>query len=171
MSAFDTSRNTISSRGPCAPALVSLLPPPTGWPRATFKSLATKIVGQIRNAPPGLFLDKGYDYDETRAFLRKFSFPAHIRCRGEDANATTQGAGFKSRRWVVERTHSWMNRFRRILVRWRCEPTPMSQCCTSHSRSSHGGRAECSDRFSVGACAAGGAYHPGGRNEHSFLRH
>ena len=27
-------------------------------------------------------------------------------------------AGQKARRWVVERTHSWMNRFRRILVRW-----------------------------------------------------
>ena len=27
-------------------------------------------------------------------------------------------AGFKARRWVVERTHSWMNRFRRILTRW-----------------------------------------------------
>jgi putative transposase len=24
----------------------------------------------------------------------------------------------KARRWVVERAHSWMNRFRRILVRW-----------------------------------------------------
>jgi transposase len=24
----------------------------------------------------------------------------------------------KARRWVVERSHSWMNRFRRILVRW-----------------------------------------------------
>ena len=27
-------------------------------------------------------------------------------------------AGFRARRWVVERTHSWMNRFRRILIRW-----------------------------------------------------
>ncbi len=26
-------------------------------------------------------------------------------------------AGFKARRWVVERTHSWLNRFRRILIR------------------------------------------------------
>jgi len=26
--------------------------------------------------------------------------------------------GHKARRWVVERSHSWMNRFRRILVRW-----------------------------------------------------
>ncbi len=23
-----------------------------------------------------------------------------------------------ARRWVVERTHSWMNRFRALLVRW-----------------------------------------------------
>ena len=27
-------------------------------------------------------------------------------------------AGFRARRWVVERTHSWLNRFRRILTRW-----------------------------------------------------
>ena len=25
---------------------------------------------------------------------------------------------YRARRWVVERTHSWMNRFRRLLVRW-----------------------------------------------------
>ena len=27
-------------------------------------------------------------------------------------------AGQRARQWVVERTHSWLNRFRRILVRW-----------------------------------------------------
>ena len=26
--------------------------------------------------------------------------------------------GAKARRWVVERTHSWLNRSRRLLVRW-----------------------------------------------------
>ena len=30
-------------------------------------------------------------------------------------------AHHKARRWVVERTH-WMNRFRRILVRWDKKP-------------------------------------------------
>ena len=29
-----------------------------------------------------------------------------------------KAAGFKARRWVVERVHSWMNRFRRVLLRW-----------------------------------------------------
>jgi putative transposase len=27
-------------------------------------------------------------------------------------------ASQRAQRWVVERTHSWLNRFRRILVRW-----------------------------------------------------
>ena len=25
---------------------------------------------------------------------------------------------YRARRWIVERTHSWMNRFRRLLIRW-----------------------------------------------------
>ena len=36
----------------------------------------------------------------------------------EEAQAIKHEAGFRARRWVVERTHSWLNRFRRILIRW-----------------------------------------------------
>jgi transposase len=67
-------------------------------------------------------LDKGYDYDEVRDLLEKFSYTAHIRARGEEAQAIKRAAGFKARRWVVERTHSWMNRFRRVLIRWEKKP-------------------------------------------------
>jgi putative transposase len=63
-------------------------------------------------------LDKGYDYNEVRDILKEFLFTAHIRARGEEAQAIKRAAGFKARRWVVERTHSWMNRFRGILIRW-----------------------------------------------------
>jgi transposase len=63
-------------------------------------------------------LDKGYDYDEPRDILIAFYFTAHIRSRGEEAKAIKKEAGFRARRWVVERAHSWMNRFRRILIRW-----------------------------------------------------
>ena len=45
-------------------------------------------------------------------------FVAHIRARGEDAPATEAKPGQRARRWVVERTHSWMNRFRSLLIRW-----------------------------------------------------
>jgi transposase len=51
-----------------------------------------------------------------------FGFTAHIRSRGEEIYALTAQAGFRARRWVVERTHSWFNRFRRLLVRWEKKP-------------------------------------------------
>jgi putative transposase len=72
--------------------------------------------------PQGMCLDKGYDYEEVRRVLEEFGFTAHIRSRGEEAQAIKQEAGHRARRWVVERTHSWMNRFRRILIRWDKKP-------------------------------------------------
>jgi putative transposase len=68
--------------------------------------------------PQGLCLDKGYDYDEVREIVEEFGFTAHIKARGEEAQEIKKKAGHKARRWVVERTHSWMNRFRGILIRW-----------------------------------------------------
>ena len=68
--------------------------------------------------PQGLCLDKGYDYEEVRATLAAFGFTAHISLRGAEAQARKRQAGFRARRWVVERAHSWMNRFRHILIRW-----------------------------------------------------
>jgi transposase len=65
-----------------------------------------------------LCLDRGYDYNEVRELVDEFGFTAHIRSRGEEAKALKREAGFRARRWVVERTHSWLNRFRRILTRW-----------------------------------------------------
>jgi putative transposase len=68
--------------------------------------------------PQGLCLEKGYDDEEGRATLAAFGFTAHIRARGEEALALKQKAGVRVRRWVVARSHSWLNRFRRILIRW-----------------------------------------------------
>ena len=66
--------------------------------------------------PQHLCLDKGYDYQEVRWIAEAFGLTAHIRSRGEEA--TEKQAGQKARRWPVERTHSWMNRFRSVLTRW-----------------------------------------------------
>ena len=63
-------------------------------------------------------MDKGYDYDDVRELVKEFGFTAHIHSRGEEAKLIKKSARFRARRWVVERTHSWMNRFRRILIRW-----------------------------------------------------
>ena len=86
--------------------------------KATLESIPVKRPKLTRKRPQGICLDKGYDYDEARELADEFGYTAHIRARGEEAQAIKHEAGFKARRWVVERTHSWMNRFRRILTRW-----------------------------------------------------
>jgi putative transposase len=68
--------------------------------------------------PQHLCLDKGYDFEEVRGLAAAFGFVAHIRSRGEAAQATEPRPGQKARRWVVERAHAWMNRFRSLLIRW-----------------------------------------------------
>ena len=67
-------------------------------------------------------MDKGYDYDEVRRLAEAFGFVAHLRSRGEEAATKKSAPGQKARRWVVERTHSWMNRFRSLLIRWAKKP-------------------------------------------------
>ena len=86
--------------------------------RETIAQIAGERPAPSPDTPQGLCLEKGYDDDEVRALLEEFGFTAQIRARGEEAKALKEEAGFKARRWVVERTQSWMNRFRRVLIRW-----------------------------------------------------
>ena len=86
--------------------------------RATLDSMVVERPEATEEAPQGMCLDKGYDYAEVRETLAEFGFTAHIKARGAEAKELKQEAGKRARRWVVERSHSWMNRFRRILVRW-----------------------------------------------------
>lgn len=90
--------------------------------RETIESIPLDRPKPTRTQPQGLCLDKGYDYDEVRALAREFGYTAHIRSRGEEAQWLKRGTRRKARRWVVERTHSWLNRFRRILIRWEKKP-------------------------------------------------
>jgi transposase len=90
--------------------------------RATIESIVVERPEVTEEQPQGMCLDKGYDYDEVREILVEFGFTAHIRARGEEAKTLAEEAGRKARRWVVERSHSWMNRFRRILIRWDKKP-------------------------------------------------
>ena len=62
--------------------------------------------------------DKGYDSTDVRALLHRFGYTLHIPSRGEEAKARRSRPRDRARRWVVERSHSWMNRFRRLLIRW-----------------------------------------------------
>ena len=68
--------------------------------------------------PHHLCLDKGYDYAAVRQTVLDFGYTAHIVARGQERHAKQHVPGYRARRWIVERTHSWMNRFRRLLIRW-----------------------------------------------------
>lgn len=65
-----------------------------------------------------LCLDKGYDYPDVRELAEFWGYTAHIVARGVEATRCKRIPGYRARRWIVERTHSWFNRFRRLLVRW-----------------------------------------------------
>jgi putative transposase len=86
--------------------------------RETIESMPVKRPAPTPATPQGMCLDKGDDDAEVRDVLAEFECTAHIRARGEEAKALTQDAGFRARRWVVERTPSGMNRVRRVLIRW-----------------------------------------------------
>ena len=64
-----------------------------------------------------LCADKGYDANTVRKAAQRRRYVAHIPKKGERSSTPARRRG-KARRWVVERTHSWTNRARRLLIRW-----------------------------------------------------
>jgi transposase len=58
-----------------------------------------------------LCLDAGYA--GSQKVVEGMGYEAHIRGRREERSEKE-----KARRWVVEVCHSWLNRFRKILVRY-----------------------------------------------------
>ncbi len=67
-------------------------------------------------APQNLCLDAGYTGHQSEVETR--GYIAHIRPRGEEKKELERNPNFRARRWVVEVTHSFFNRFRKLLVRF-----------------------------------------------------
>ena len=65
--------------------------------------------------------DKGYDFDEVYDAARRLGYRTHIahrRRRGEPPPPPLTGRRHPARRWVIERTNSWHNRYRALKIRW-----------------------------------------------------
>jgi putative transposase len=71
-----------------------------------------------------LCADKAYDSNDAREAMIQRGYTPHVRSRGEERREKCSYPGYRARRWVVEACHSWMNRFRKILVRY--EKTDLS---------------------------------------------
>ena len=96
-----------------------------GANRHDMKLLEPTLQGMVADRPmpqPGqpqhLCLDKGYDFPQVRELAARYGYTAQIRSRGEERVEKETLPGYRARRWVVERCHSWLNRFRRLLIRW-----------------------------------------------------
>lgn len=61
-----------------------------------------------------LCLDKGYDNPTSREAVEKHQYTPHIRRIGEEKFDEQQQKRYPARRWVVERTLSWLSKCRAI---------------------------------------------------------
>jgi transposase len=90
--------------GPMLPALVNnyavVRPPPSSK--------------QVQH----LCLDAAFDNASGHRVVMEENYQGHIAARkGRDESVALHPGG-KARRWVVERTHAWHDRFRRLVVNW-----------------------------------------------------
>ena len=69
-------------------------------------------------APQQVCWDTGYDDDACRQATESRGYSPYSRSRGEEQQGRREIPGDRARRWVVEVCHAWLNRFRKILVRF-----------------------------------------------------
>lgn len=81
-------------------------------------------------APQNLYADKGYFGEPARISIEERGYIPHVIPRGKERIEKQTVPGYRARRWVVEVSHSWLNRFRKILVRF--EKTDLSYMALLH---------------------------------------
>jgi transposase len=104
---------------------------------ATLEGIVIARPEPTQAQPQHLCLDAGYDYPSIREQVETYDYLPHIRGRGQEKQEKIATPGFRARRWVVERTHSWLNRSRRLLVRSREEGRALCGVSPSGLRSTH----------------------------------
>ena len=110
----------------------------SGANRHDVKLLAATLDGIVVVRPQAsrrrqnLCADKAYGGRPAAQAMRARGYTPHVRQRGEEIRARRRGQ--QARRWVFERTHSWFNRFRKLLVRYEkttANFTALLQCAAA----------------------------------------
>jgi putative transposase len=87
--------------------------------RGTIEAIVVERPEPTAENPQHLCLDKGCDNPTGHETVAAYDYTPHIRRTGEDAAAARKKSKRgKPRRWVVERTMSWLSKCRGILVRY-----------------------------------------------------
>ena len=81
--------------------------------KSAFPAIDDVVLDRPKSVKQNICMDKGYDFPEIEYGVRERGYIDHIRHKGEVIKKL-----YKAKRWVVERTASWHNRFRKLLVRF-----------------------------------------------------
>jgi transposase len=91
--------------------------------------------GRARTRPQELIADKAYDSRAFRTALQrrgiKVSIPVverRLRKQPKRGRKVKVSVHFR-RRWIVERTHAWMDNCRRLVVRYERKPELFAAFC------------------------------------------
>ncbi len=84
--------------------------------------LRATLAGVVHPRPePGscmetLCADAAYVGSPALAASRIHHYELNVKTRRQERDEKQQDPNHKARRWVVERTHSWLNRYRKLVV-------------------------------------------------------
>ena len=85
---------------------------------ATIEAIVVERPEPSQAAPQHLCLDKAYDNPTGYRTLARFGYVGHIRAIGQERLDEQGAKTYPARRWVVERTLSWLSKCRGLLVRY-----------------------------------------------------
>jgi IS5 family transposase len=65
-----------------------------------------------------LCADAGYVGQSAKRIIEEHKYTPHVRSRTDEKGDKQKNPTYRPRRWVVEVSHSWFTRFRKLLVRY-----------------------------------------------------
>ncbi len=109
---------TEAAGGPLGIAISGANTPDCKLLAITLDAIVVERPQPSANHPQNLSLDKGYDNPTSEQALQGRGYTLHIRRIGEEKLDANAEKTYPARRWVVERTLSWLSKCRAILVRY-----------------------------------------------------
>ncbi len=86
------------------------------------KNIGALVYGSVIPQPDdierNLCLDNGYTGQKAKLTVEDAGYIPHVRGRSSEQEGKILHPEYKPRRWIVEVSHSWFNRFRKLLVRF-----------------------------------------------------
>ena len=84
--------------------------------RATLAAIVYPRPKRGKEPVETLCADAGYVGFPVQAASRLHYYELNVKTRRQEADEKRQDPSKRARRWVVERSHSWFNRYRKLLV-------------------------------------------------------